>query len=636
MQKKQIKALLIICDILFISLAFIMAAALWYGGHIPGEFREPQSIPPEVWQWLLWICLAATITNFAVLAMFRLYSQLWRYAGLDELLKIFAASIITMLFLFLLDLFLISNIAVLPRRVFVVAWFILFVLVAASRLGERILRRIIVTFGYMLSNKVGLKRVMVVGGGVDGYNLVHSMMHSNRRERLPVIIVDDDPAKNNSHIMGVRIANGINDIPYLAAAYAVDEITVAMPSTDNATLRNILEVCTNTDCRLTMVPPIGEIDEKGELISNNSPREINIGDLLHRDEVKLDTANIAAYIKGACILITGGGSIGSELCRQILRYKPAMIVIIDIYENNAFDLVQELSEKSGKSDKTNDTKIIFRVASIRDMDRMTELFAEFKPNVVFHAAAHKHVSTMEDSPAEAVKNNVFGTLNVVKAAIASEVGRFVLISSDKAVCPTNIYGATKRVTELVMQREALNMSTNKTLLCAVRFGNVLNSSGSIIPKFKRQIAQGGPVTIYSKKAERFFMTISEACQLVLQAASLVNATNNAHIFILDMGKPVNIDSLARKLIRLSGYRPDEDIKLLYTKLPPGEKLSEELILPEEKGKLQLTHHNKIWLAAPVIQDYSQFDMHMETLRKLSTTDPKKISQTLKIMGLHYE
>ncbi|MCL1987948.1 MAG: polysaccharide biosynthesis protein [Firmicutes bacterium] len=627
MQRERVKILLIICDILFITLAFIMAVALWYSGLIPGEMREPQSIPTDVWYWLLWICLVATITNFLVLAAFKLYSQLWRYAGLDELLKIFAASFITVLFLFLVDLFVISNLAILPRRVFVVAWFILFVLVATSRLGERILRRIVVTFGYMISSKAGLKRVMVVGAGNDGYNLVHSMIHSHIREKLPVIIVDDDPAKHNAHIMGVRIANGIADIPYLAAAYAVDEITVAMPSANNATLRNILEVCTNTDCRLTMVPPIGEMDDS---ISNN-PREINIGDLLHRDEVKLDTANIQAYIENGKILITGGGgSIGSELCRQILKYNPASIIIVDIYENNAFNLVQELSEKLSKS------KIIFRVGSIRDAARMHEIFAEFKPDVVFHAAAHKHVSTMEDSPAEAVKNNIFGTLNVIQAAIANEVGRFVLISSDKAVCPTNVYGATKRVTEIVLQREALNLSTSKTLLCAVRFGNVLNSNGSIIPKFTRQIAHGGPVTVYGKKVERFFMTISEACQLVLQAASLVNPANNAHIFILDMGKPVNIDGLARKLIRLSGYRPDKDIRILYADLPKGEKLSEELILPEEKSNLQLTHHNKIWLAAPVLRDYDKFDQQMVQLQKLSLSNPAKISQTLKNMGLHYK
>ena len=621
-------ALLVICDILFIALALVMAVALWYGGHLPGEAREVQPIPALSWQWLLWMSMAAAVVNVSVLAGFRLYSQLWRYAGVDELLKIFAASIIVMVILLLLDLSVFSRISILPRRVFVAAWVILFILIVASRLGERIMRRIVVTFGYMLSSKSGLKRVMVVGAGYGGYNLVHSMIHSARRQRIPVLIVDDDPAKNNAHIMGIRIVNGISNIPYLAAAHAIDEITIAMPGADNAELRHILEFCTQTDCRLTIVPPISEVERSDQITSG--PRDVSIGDLLFRDEVKLDKTHISSYIKDACVLVTGGGgSIGSELCRQLIRYNPKLILIIDIYENNAFDLVQELEEKYAP------TKILFRVASIRDRARMDEIFAEFKPDVVFHAAAHKHVMTMEDSPAEAVKNNIFGTLNVIRAAVTHECGRFVLISSDKAVRPTNVYGATKRVTEVVMQRESAR-SQSKTLLCAVRFGNVLGSHGSIIPKFKRQIAQGGPVTVYSKKVERFFMTISEACQLVLQAGGLANENNNGYVFILDMGEPVNIDDLARKLIRLSGYRPDEDIKIAYTSLLPGEKMAEELILPEEKEALQKTFHDKIWLAPPVPRNYSEFDAHMDRLATFSQQDPTRIAEALKVMDLHYK
>jgi len=275
------------------------------------------------------------------------------------------------------------------------------------------------------------------------------------------------------------------------------------------------------------------------------------------------------------------------------------------------------------------------VASIRDKARMEEVFAEFKPDVVFHAAAHKHVILMEESPAEAVKNNIFGTLNVIRAAISNDCGRFVLISSDKAVRPTNIYGATKRVTELVMQREAANKK-GRTQLSAVRFGNVLASRGSIIPKFKRQISQGGPVTVYSREAERFFMTISEACQLVLQAGGLVDAQNNGNVFILDMGKPVNIDDLARKLIRLSGYRPDEDIKIIYTGHLPGEKMTEELILPGEQSNLQLTHHDKIWVAPPVPMDYAAFDAHIDRLFTFSQGNPERICEALQMMDLHYE
>ncbi|MCL2399608.1 MAG: polysaccharide biosynthesis protein [Defluviitaleaceae bacterium] len=620
--------LYIVCDILFINLALILSVALWYRGYLPGEIREVQSVPDASWQWLFWMCLAATIINVAVLAGFRLYSQLWRYAGVDELLKIFIATSTTMITLFVLDLIVVGRIAVLPRIIFVSAWFMLFFLSSASRLGERILRRLIVSMGFLLSSKAGFKRVMVIGAGYGGYNLVHSMIHSTKRERMPVLIVDDDPAKNNSHILGIRIVNGVSNIRYLSEAYEIDEITIAMPGADNLELRHILEFCTQTDCRLTIVPPISEVDRHGP--DSGLLREVNISDLLYRDEITLDKSNIQAYIEGACILVTGGGgSIGSELCRQLIRYNPSKILIVDIYENDAFDLVQELREKY-------DTDVIFRVGSIRDRARMDELFAEFKPDVVFHAAAHKHVMTMEDSPAEAVKNNIFGTLNVIRAAVAHNTGRFVLISSDKAVKPTNIYGATKRVAELVMQREAARGGRGNTLISAVRFGNVLGSRGSIIPKFKRQIAEGGPVTVYSKKAERFFMTISEACQLVLQAGGLVDETNNGHIFILDMGKPVNIDDLARKLIRLSGYRPDEDIKIVYTGHLPGEKIVEELILSEEKKNLHLTHHNKIWVTHPSPQDYSTFDAHMDRLFTFSQHDPSRISQALQDMDLHYK
>ena len=625
MKEGQTKlALLVVCDILFIVFSLIISVALWYAGFLLGETREVQVIPQSSWHWLFWMGIAASIVNVAVLAGFRLYSQLWRYAGIDELLKIFSASVLTMAVLFLLDMVIFSHIAIMPRRVFAAAWFMLFFLSTASRLGERILRRLAVTVGYMLSSKSGLKRVMIIGAGYGGYNLVHSMINAARRTRVPVLIVDDDPSKNNAHILGIRIVNGISNIPYLAAAHAIDEITIAIPGADNTELRNILEFCTQTNCRLTIVPPISEVNDYEPGL-----RDVSIGDLLYRDEIKLDAENIRAYIEGTCVLVTGGGgSIGSELCRQLIRYNPSRILIVDIYENDAFELVQELSEKY-------DTEVLFRIGSIRERARMDDIFAEFKPDVVFHAAAHKHVSIMEDSPAEAIKNNVFGTLNVIRAAVAHNTGRFVLISSDKAVRPPNIYGATKRAAELVMQREAARGS-GATLLSAVRFGNVLGSRGSIIPKFKRQIAEGGPVTVYSKEAERFFMTISEACQLVLQAGGLADKAHNGHIFILDMGKPVNIDDLARKLIRLSGLRPDEDIKITYTGHLPGEKLTEELILPEEKDALNLTHHNKIWRASPFIQDYAAFDAHIDRLFTFSQNEPSRISKALQDMNLHYK
>ena len=627
MNKRSKVVLFVVCDIIFINVALVFSVALWYAGLLPGPFREVMPIPVASWYWLLWMGLAGSIVNIALLAAFRLYGQLWRYAGADELLKIFTSSVICVVILFLLDLILLNHVSILPRRVFVVAWFILLLVSVSSRLGERIMRRITVTIGFLLSNKAGLRRVMVVGAGYAGYELVRGMMHSRRRERIPVILVDDDPTKNNAHIMGIRIAGDITNIPYLAKAHAVDEITIAMPNADNTKLRNILEYCTQTDCRLTIVPPVSEVG------AQRITRDVNISDLLFRDEVKLDVANIQSYTEGASILITGGGgTIGSELCRQLLRYKPRQILIVDIYENNAFNLVQELREK------TEDIEIRFRLGSIRDKARMDELFSEFKPDVVFHAAAHKHVSTIEDSPAEGIKNNVFGTQNVIRSAIAHGTPRFVLISSDKAVRPPNIYGATKRIAELILQREAARGS-GKTQLCVVRFGNVLGSNGSIIPKWTRQIAHGGPVTVYHKEVSRFFMTISEACQLVLQAGGLATKATNGHIFILDMGEPVNINDLAKKLIRLSGFKPDEDIKIEYTNLLPGEKLVEELVLPEEENKLQLTHHDKIWVAPPVtdfVEESEIFDGYLESLEVLAYKEQKKIGLLLGEMDLHYK
>jgi len=623
--KDRKAALFIVTDVLFINFALVLSVAAWYAGLLTTPMTETVSIPLASWYWLLWMSLAGSALNVIVLAGFRLYGQLWRYAGSSELLKIFTATIITMILLYLLDMLAIRHVAVLPRRVFVMAWFMLFLLSVASRLGERITRRIVVTIGFMLSSKSGMKRVMVVGAGYAGVELVRVMIHSRRRERMPVLLIDDDPTKKNAHFMGIKIMGDIDNIPYLAKAHAIDEITIAMPNADNTEIRRILEYCTQTDCRLTIVPPISEVSGV-----ETKARDVSISDLLFRDEVKLDKSDISAYIEGATVLVTGGGgSIGSELCRQLLRFKPSRIVILEIYENNAFELMNELQEKQ-------DIPIILRIGSIRDKVRMDEIFLEFKPDVVFHAAAHKHVSIVENSPAEGVKNNIFGTQNVIRAAVAHECRRFVLISTDKAVRPPNIYGATKRVAEIVMQREAVRNSSSKTLLTAVRFGNVLGASGTIIPKFKRQIAQGGPVTVYDKKVERFFMTISEACQLVLQAGGLADETNKGHIFILDMGKPVNIDDLARKLIRLSGFRPDDEIKIEYKKLTPGEKMTEELILPEEKDSLQTTSHGKIWMAKPAERNYAIFDSQLDRLKTFSQGETGRIVWALREMDLHYD
>ncbi|MCL2664326.1 MAG: polysaccharide biosynthesis protein [Defluviitaleaceae bacterium] len=619
-------ALYVTADIICIDLALLLGVALWYAGTIPGAGGTIRVMPIETWRWLAAMSFIAPAVTVAVLACFKLYNNLWRYAGIDEMLMIFIASVIITLVLFFADAFLLKNMfgAEIPKRSFVTAGFIEAALCAASRLGERVVRRVSVTAGHLLSKKANIKRVMIVGAGYSGHNLVSDIKQSPARERLPVLFVDDDESKKNAQIAGVRIFCGTKNIPQLAKEYAIDEIIVAITNAEPRRMREILELCTQTDCALKIVPPMRDVS------GGYQPpmRDVSIADLLHRDEVKIDTRSISAYIENASVMVTGGGgSIGSELCRQIVSYSPARLIIVDIYENNAFDLLEELRSVCGAK-----TEVCFYVGSVRDRARMEELFDNFKPGVVFHAAAHKHVVLMEESPAEAVKNNIFGTINIIECAIKYGTERFVFLSTDKAVNPTNIYGATKRAVELAVQLRASENPAVK--LMTVRFGNVMGSNASVIPKFKRQIAAGGPVTVYHPKAERFFMTIPEACSLVLQASGMAQS---GRIFILDMGERVNIGDLAKKLIKLSGFKPDEDIKIIYTGLLPGEKLYEELTLPEEEAAgIENTCFSKIRSALPVPIDAEKFEASLTQLQSLVYGDPDKISGVLQSMPLNYK
>ena len=416
--------------------------------------------------------------------------------------------------------------------------------------------------------------------------------------------------------MGIPVLKGIENIPDYVEKFQVNEIVIAIPSASLAQRKQILDICTRTGCKLKLVPTLRDVTGKTEKIGET--RDVNIADLLCREEVHLDMGAISAYLKDRVVLVTGGGgSIGSELCRQIARFEPRRLVIFDIYENNAYELANELNAKYGKA-----LPLTVLIGSVRDMIRLDQVFDQIRPEVVFHAAAHKHVPLMEDSPAEAVKNNVFGTYNVVRCADKYGVKRMVTLSTDKAVNPTNVMGATKRVTEMILQWMA---GRSKTKYMAVRFGNVLGSNGSVIPLFMQQIARGGPVTVTHPEITRYFMTIPEASQLVLQAASIGESGN---IFVLDMGTPVKIADLAKNLIRLSGLRPDEDVKISFCGLRPGEKLYEELMLTEEAETLDNTRFEKINVLRPVVIDAS-FEEKLNALESCAAADPESVRDVLK-------
>ena len=440
--------------------------------------------------------------------------------------------------------------------------------------------------------------VMVVGAGWAGATTIRDTRLSG--DATVVIAVDDDPAKAGTRIGRVKVLYSTENIPEYARRYAIDEIIIAIPSASAVDKRRIMNICAQTDCKLRYVPMLSEVvDGKPQM---GAVRDVNIADLLCRDEVKLDMDSIRSYLTDRTVLVTGGGgSIGSELCRQIARFSPKRLIIFDIYENNAYELLYELRQKYGSA---LNAEVL--IGSIRDRKRLEAVFAQYRPDVVFHAAAHKHVPLMEDSPNEAVKNNVFGTYNTAQAAVKHGVKKFVLISTDKAVNPTNIMGASKRLCEMIIQM--MSRRHTCTDFVAVRFGNVMGSNGSVVPLFKKQIAEGGPVTVTHPEITRFFMTIPEAVSLILQAAYYAKG---GEIFVLDMGNPVKIDDMARNLIRLSGYEPDVDIKIVYTGLRPGEKLYEELLMAEEG--LRETTNKLIHIGNPIEMDDDLFLLQLARL-----------------------
>lgn len=544
------KILQIVADIISIFAAYLCSLLLRFGGAIPAEHMSVffQTVIPII------------IIHIAAYCALGLYRSLWETASIDELIKVIIGTIVASGVSFSIMRYIIHM--SMPDSIYIAAGLIIMMMAGFTRLSYRIVRRL---FHVLPAHDV--KRAMVIGAGETGTLIIRQLLETNAFGMVPVVIVDDDRAKQGIWIRGIKVAGDRQDIRRLAVDYDVDVIIFCAPSAGAEDRREILQLCFETGCTIKTVPGIKEILNNGTVAIM---RDIEMADLLSRPEVKLDTIGISEYLSGACVLVTGGGgSIGSELCRQIAPFCPEKIVIFDIYENNAYELLMEMQQHFP------DVDTVVEIGSIREAGRLEELFMKYRPKVVFHAAAHKHVPLMETNPAEAVKNNVFGTWNVAQVADKFGVNRFVLISTDKAVNPSNVMGATKRLAEHVIQY--MN-SVSKTQFVAVRFGNVLGSNGSVIPLFKNQIAQGGPVTVTHKDMTRYFMTIPEAARLVLQAGSLAE---KGELFILDMGEPVRIDDVAQTLVRLSGLRPDIDIKIIYTGLRPGEKLHEELFLQDE-------------------------------------------------------
>ena len=527
--------------------------------------------------------------------LFKCYSSLWRYAGEEELVSILSACLVYVIPVYI------------AHRLIGIDYSILFYIVSTILIigytgGLRLVYRTGRRFKTRMVVSQDSQRVLVVGAGSAGQMIINELKENPQLKKVPVGIIDDDINKIGRVIHNVKILGNTSQVKEIVEKENVDEIILAMANVDKARKSEIINICKETKCKLKTIPGIYEIiDGKVDI---KKIRDVDIEDLLGRESIKVNMEEMSGYIEERTVLVTGGGgSIGSELCRQIASFNPKHLIIVDNYENNAYAIQQELIRKY--EGKLNLSTII---ASIREYKRMDEIFNKYKPDVVFHAAAHKHVPLMENSPSEAIKNNIFGTLNVARLSDIYKVKRMVLISTDKAVNPTNIMGATKRAAEMIIQTINKN---SKTEFVAVRFGNVLGSNGSVIPLFKKQIAEGGPVTITHPDIIRYFMTIPEAVQLVLQAGAMAKG---GEIFILDMGEPVKIVDLANNLIRLSGFEPGVDIKIEYSGLRAGEKLYEELLMSEEG--LTKTANSKIFIGKPVEFDSKKVMHNLEMLKKI--------------------
>lgn len=603
------KVLLVFLDILFVNVSSFVALWVRFNMH----WNE---IPPEYYTSVVDVAVPNTIATLIVFAFFRLYTSLWRYASIKELVNIIEACIIC-LFLNVLAYYLTYR--PIYRSYFVLYGVSLFLLTCVSRFSYRLLRLL------YRSNIHGahMRNTMIIGAGEACNVVMKELELSTELDAKLCCIIDDNPRKHGTYIHGIKVVGGRDKILENARKYGINEIIVAIPSADKCEQRKILEICQQVpNCDLKILPGVYQL-VNGE-VTVSKLRHVEIEDLLGREPVKITTETIGRYVADKVVLVTGGGgSIGSELCRQIAANGVRQLIIFDIYENNAYDIQQELRARYPYMD------LVVLIGSVRNGRKVNSVFAEYRPDIVFHAAAHKHVPLMEDSPNEAIKNNVFGTYKVALAADRFGAQKFVLISTDKAVNPTNIMGASKRMCEMIIQMFSRH---SKTEFAAVRFGNVLGSNGSVIPLFKKQIEAGGPVTVTHPDIIRYFMTIPEAVSLVLEAGA---SAKGGEIFVLDMGQPVKIADLAKNLIQLSGYVPGRDIEIKYTGLRPGEKLYEELLMDEEG--LQATENDRIHIGKPIIFDEEEFIKDLEALYTEAYGETKEMKRIVhKIVPTYHQ
>ena len=580
---------LVIMDIM--SILLVSFAAL----YIRYDFSF-QDIDPLFFKHCENLLIPNIIGTLIFFVIWMLYRSVWRYASANELVNIVGATACASLAQFVYCKFTDNR---MPRSYSVLYFFLLTLAICCIRFGYRILR-LINNKRMNLLGKEHCVNVMIIGAGAGGDMILKEIENSRYLSMRAKCIIDDQPGCHGKLMRGVPIVGGRESILDAVGRYSIDEIIFAIPSASVQTRKEILDICKESGCKLRTIPGTYQLIN-GD-VSVSSLKEVEIEDLLGREPIRINTEEVLGHVGGKVVLVTGGGgSIGSELCRQLAAHHPKQLIILDIYENNAYDIQQELIRKYPELD------LVVLIASVRNKERIDSIFETYRPNIVYHAAAHKHVPLMEDSPHEAIKNNVFGTYKVAQAADRYGVDKFVLISTDKAVNPTNIMGASKRLCEMLIQSMNRNSRTNYV---AVRFGNVLGSNGSVIPLFKKQIAEGGPVTVTHPDIIRYFMTIPEAVSLVLQAGAYARG---GEIFVLDMGEPVKILDLATNLIKLSGYRVGEDIQIVFTGLRPGEKMYEELLMNEEG--LKETANKMIFIGKPIEFDEEVFRSQLVELER---------------------
>lgn len=580
---------------------FAAAVSIFISFKLIGVPEVPKGGNIFVFSLLIWPTLL--VLSFYI---FKTYSVLWRFSRISDLLRVFVGMVVALGALFICQMAVYGKAISAPAML--LTFFITFFLTVVFRLCMKdIILRVSSREADEKTSADKLEgNIMIIGAGCAASMIINELRDNKVNSCKFKCAIDDDPAKKNTYILGIKVYGDRNSIIEAAEKFQIDTILFAIPSCDNKEKGEILNICKETGCELKIVPSIYQMMNSGEKGISKKIRKVQIEDLLGREPISLDINRIIDYVAGRTVLVTGGGTIGSELCRQIAEHDPKRLVIFDIYENNAYDIQNELRRKYPELD------LVTLIGSVRDSKRLESVFKTYRPDIVYHAAAHKHVPLMEDSPNEAIKNNVFGTLKTAQCADKYGAKKFVLISTDKAVNPTNIMGASKRMCEMIIQ------SYNKrseTEFVAVRFGNVLGSNGSVIPLFKKQIEAGGPVTVTDPDIIRYFMTIPEAVTLVLQAGA---SAKGGEIFVLDMGKPVKILTLAENLIRLSGFTPHKDIKIEFIGLRPGEKLYEEMLMAEEG--LKETENKLIHIGQPIEFDENEFFAALDNLRKAMYDD----------------